>query len=142
MQTRRLISYATCIWAAGFAAPHTWWALGYATGFPGGPANHHLMMTTGWRYAFDVVVIALSLVAVVLTLVLLRPTALVAGRAMLHAATWIGAGMLFVRGVAGLVVDGTSDPIWWPTFLLGGVLLGSVAWLARVPPAERHSSEP
>ena len=38
-----------------------------------------------------------------------------------------------MRGVAGLLVDGTSDPVWWPTFLLGGILLGGVAWLARVP---------
>jgi len=34
-----------------------------------------------------------------------------------------------------MVIDGTSDPIWWPTFLIGGILLGSVAWLARSPKA-------
>ena len=25
----------------------------------------------------------------------------------------------------------TADPIWWPTFLAGGLLFGSVAWLSR-----------
>ena len=33
-------------------------------------------------------------------------------------------------GVAGMIVDGASDPIWWPAFLVGGILLGGVAWMA------------
>jgi hypothetical protein len=50
--------------------------------------------------------------------------------------------MLTLRGVAGLVVDGASDPVWWPMFLIGGVLFGSVAWLARATKtatSEEHS---
>ena len=43
----------------------------------------------------------------------------------------MAAGLLTVRGVAGLIVDGTADPIWWPTFLAGGILFGRVAWLSR-----------
>jgi hypothetical protein len=42
--------------------------------------------------------------------------------------------MLTLRGVAGLIVDGSSDPVWWPIFLTGGVLFGGVAWLARSAP--------
>ncbi len=90
------------------------------------------MMATGWRYAFDVVVILLSVVAAWLAVVLLRPPEHIVRRWIPHTAAWIGAAMLTVRGVAGLVVDGTTDLIWWPTFLVGGLLLGSVAWLARV----------
>lgn len=58
-------------------------------------------------------------------------------------AAWIACGMLTLRGVAGLVVDGASDPVRWPTFLIGGVLFGSVAWLARATKAvtsEEHSA--
>jgi hypothetical protein len=50
--------------------------------------------------------------------------------------------MLTLRGVAGLVVDGASDLVWWPTFLIGGILFGSVAWLARATKTatpEEHS---
>jgi hypothetical protein len=46
-------------------------------------------------------------------------------------AVWTASGALLLRGAAGLVVDGLSDPIWWPTFLTGGLLYGSVASLAR-----------
>jgi hypothetical protein len=59
----RWVHYAAALWAAIFAAPHTWWALGSSFGFPGGRASHQLMMTSWWRYAFDVVVILLSLLA-------------------------------------------------------------------------------
>jgi hypothetical protein len=128
---RRWISYAACVWAVLFAAPHTWWALGIPAGFPGGAANHHLMMTSTWRYVYDVIVVILSAVAVLITLTLLRPPRQVVGRWISHTAAWIASGMLTLRGVAGMVHDGAADPVWWPTFLLGGILLGSVAWLAR-----------
>jgi len=45
----RWVNYAACLWAALFAAPHIWWALGFPAGFPGGVANHRLMMTT-WLF--------------------------------------------------------------------------------------------
>jgi hypothetical protein len=125
-----------------FAAPHTWWALGIPAGFPGGEGSYRLFMSSTWRYIYDLVVIGLSALAVLITLKLLRPPEQVARRWVPHAAVWIACGMLTLRGFAGLVVDGTSDPIWWPTFLVGGILLGSVAWLARAPGskgAEHHS---
>jgi len=49
----------------------------------------------------------------------------------LRTAAWIACGMLSLRGVAGMVVDGSSDLIWWPTFLTGGLLFGAVAWSSR-----------
>src|SRR5687768_13086224 len=60
---QRWISYAACVWAVLFAAPHIWWALGIPAGFPGGPAGHQLMMTSAWRYIYDVIVIILSALA-------------------------------------------------------------------------------
>ena len=130
---QRWISYAACIWAVLFAAPHIWWALGIPAGFPGGPANHRLMMTSAWRYISDVIVILLSALAILIALTLLRPPQQVVRRWVPQTAAWIASGMLTLRGVAGLLVDGVSDPIGWPTFLLGGILLGGVAWLARAP---------
>ncbi len=128
----RWIHYAACAWALLFAAPHAWWALGISAGFPGGAANHRLMMST-WRYFFDVGVVLLSATAAILALALVRPWGSVVPLWIRRTAAWIASAMLTFRGVAGLVVDGLSDPIWWPTFLIGGLLFGSVAWLATAP---------
>jgi hypothetical protein len=130
---RRWITYAACTWAVLFAAPHTWWALGIPAGFPGGEASHRLLMTSSWRYIFDLVVILLSVIAVLVALRLLRAPEKSRRDWVPHAAAWIACGMLSLRGVAGLIVDGFADPVWWPTFLLGGILYGSVAWLGRRP---------
>ncbi|HJR35808.1 MAG TPA: hypothetical protein VJ817_12715 [Gemmatimonadales bacterium] len=130
---QRWISYAACVWAVLFAAPHIWWALGIPAGFPGGSANHQLMMSSAWRYIYDVIVIILCALAILIALTLLRPPHEVIRRWVPETAAWIASGMLLLRGVAGLLVDGASDPVWWPTFLVGGMLLGGVAWLARVP---------
>jgi hypothetical protein len=137
---RQAITLAACMWSLAFAAPHIWWALGIPAGFPGGEANHRLMMTSAWRYAYDVVVILLSFLAVVVPLALLKPPSRGARGWMPRAAAWIACGMLSLRGVAGLVVDGAADPVWWPTFLVGGILFGAVAWLARVPRASPPTS--
>jgi len=64
------------------------------------------------------------------------PGSSTAGKRWVTFAAWIACGLLALRGIAGLVVDGTSDSVWWPTFLVGGILLGAVAWLARVRRSE------
>ncbi|HSL70093.1 MAG TPA: polysaccharide deacetylase family protein [Longimicrobiales bacterium] len=133
---RRVVGYAAFGWALLFAAPHTWWALGIPAGFPGGRASHQVMMTTAWRYSADVIVIVLCGIAALVALALRRPQ--IAWRWVPYTAAWIASGMLTFRGVAGLVGDGTADLIWWPSFLLGGILFGAAAWLA---PARSHDAE-
>lgn len=132
---RHAVTYAACVWSLAFAAPHTWWALGIAAGFPGGDANHRLMMTSAWRYAFNVLVILLSFLAVLVACTLLKPPDQIVRRWVPQAAAWIACGMLSLRGLAGLVVDGAADPVWWPTFLVGGILFGAVGRLAKAPKA-------
>jgi hypothetical protein len=53
-------------------------------------------------------------------------------------AAWTAAVMLTLRGVAGMVVDGAADPVWWPAFLVGGILFGGVAVLSRQARATAH----
>jgi hypothetical protein len=134
------VYYAACVWSLCFAAPHTWWALGSPFGFPGGPANHRLWMTSWWRYLYDVLVILLSILGAVVAFAL-RPTGRTRLRRVLRLMAWIAAGLLSVRGLAGLVVDGAADPIWWPTFLAGGLLFGGVAWLSRPQDGEATTSK-
>jgi len=131
LRFRRWITYAVCAWAVLFAAPHAWWALGVPAGFPGGRASYDFFMASTWRYVFDLVVIALSGLTVVIALVLLRPPGQIARRWIPLTTAWVGTAMLLLRGLAGMVVDGVSDPIWWPTFLTGGVLLGMMSWSAQ-----------
>ena len=141
VRRRRWINWAACLWAIMFAAPHTWWALGFPFGFPGGlargRANHLLMMTT-WRYYFDVAVIVLSILAIFVALAPIQVWGRSIPRWILRTMAWIASGMLSLRGVAGLIHDGSSDLVWWPTFLVGGILFGSVAWLSRYvdPPTQ------
>jgi hypothetical protein len=87
-------------------------------------------MTSRWRYLYDVLVILLSILGAVVAFAL-RPAGRTRFRRVFRLMAWLAAGLLSVRGVAGLVVDGTADPIWWPTFLVGGLLFGGVARLSR-----------
>jgi len=127
---RPWINYAACAWAVVFGAPHVWWALGVPAGFPGGQASYDFFMSSTWRVVFDLVVVLLCGASIFIALVLARPGGPAAVRSMARIAAWIACAMLTLRGLAGLVVDGFSDPVWWPTFLAGGLLFAGVAWRA------------
>jgi uncharacterized membrane protein YphA (DoxX/SURF4 family) len=122
----RSIHYAAAAWAVLFAAPHVWWALGVPAGMPGGRASHELLMTS-WRYYFDLVVIGLSVLAFIVAIAPIRAWGRPIPRWVLRTMAWIACVMLGLRGIAGLVADGISDPIWWPMFLAGGILFGAIA---------------
>jgi hypothetical protein len=126
----RWVSVVACTWAALFAVPHALWALGIPAGFPGGAASYQVFMASRLLYLYNLTVIALSGVAVIVTIRLNRSTDAAPRHRLMCIAVWTASGALLLRGVAGLVVDGLSDPIWWPTFLTGGLLYGSVASLA------------
>jgi thiosulfate dehydrogenase (quinone) large subunit len=124
--SRMWIYYAAAAWAVLFAAPHLWWALGVPAGFPGGPASHELMMTT-WRFYFDIAVVGLSILAVFLALAPIQPWGSAIPRGMLRRMASVAAFLLTLRGVAGLIADGASDFVWWPMFLIGGLLFCAIA---------------
>lgn len=127
---QRWIGYAACAWAALFTGTHVWWALGFSAGFPGGATSHQLWMS-GWRYLYLVAVIVLGAVAMLVALAPGRPPGDIMKRWIPRSAPWIAGAVLTLRGIAGFVVDGTSDPVWWPTFLVGGMLFTALAWSAR-----------
>jgi hypothetical protein len=142
VRLRRVAGYAACTWAVLFGAPHLWWALGIPAGFPGGEASYHRFMGSTWRYVYDLVVVALSAVGVMVALTLLRARASDGRRRAARAAAVAASAALTLRGVAGAIADGASDPVWWPAFLLGGILYGSLAWLARAPGANEPGIAP
>jgi thiosulfate dehydrogenase [quinone] large subunit len=127
---RKWIYYAAAAWAVLFAAPHLWWALGVPAGFPGGPAGHELMMTT-WRLYFDAAVVGLSVLAIFVALAPIQKWSQRIPRGILRSMACAAAFLLCLRGVLGLVADGRSDLVWWPTFLIGGLLFGAIALQPR-----------
>jgi uncharacterized membrane protein YphA (DoxX/SURF4 family) len=131
---RQAFHYTAAAWALLFAAPHAWWALGIPAGFPGGAASFELMMST-WRYYFDVAVVFLSVVAIVVALAPIHAWGDAIPRSVLSNLALAASCLLTLRGVAGLVADGTSDLVWWPMFLIGGLLFGATAFsaVARSP---------
>ena len=126
---RRCFAYAACAWALLFATPHLWWALGVRAGFPGGDTSYEFFFDSWWRPLFNLLVIILSALMVVITRSLMGQR--VRRRRVLLTLAWIGSALLTLRGVAGGIVDGASDPVWWPAFLTGGILFGAVAWFGR-----------
>ena len=113
-RTRRMVSYTACAWAALFGTPHLWWALGFRTGFPGGDTSYDFFMNSWWRVLFNWTVVVLSVVAIVITLQLLRPPHQVRYRWIPRTLAWIACVLLLLRGIAGHIVDGTSDLVWAP----------------------------
>ena len=128
---RRWVAYLACAWAVLFATPHLWWALGVRAGFPGGDPSYEFFFGSWWRPVFNLAVILCSALMVVIAVTLMRQRVPVRRRRVLLTLAWIGSGLLTLRGVAGGIVDGASDPVWWPAFLTGGILLGAVAWFGR-----------
>jgi hypothetical protein len=137
---RYWIGTGACAWAVLFAAPHAWWALGVPAGFPGGEPSYREFMASPWLRLYNLAVIGLCLASVILTKKVLGPADEGKGRPFMHLALWIASVALLVRAGAGLVADGASDPIWWPTFLVGGLLFGAVAGMAQAPRRSRPTS--
>lgn len=78
-----------------------------------------------WRYYFDVVVIALSVVAVFVALAPIQRWGEAIPRWIPRTMSWVAFSMLTLRGVGGLIHDGSSDPVWWPRDYPGA---GALRW--------------
>jgi hypothetical protein len=127
----RWAGYIACAWTLLFAAPHIWWALGVSTGFPGGDNAYHAAWSSAWFPRYNLFVIFLSMAGILAVLGMVTPLGSAIPHRVLLTLAWLGAALLTTRGVAGLVADGRADLVWWPAFLLGGLLYGIVAWRHR-----------
>jgi hypothetical protein len=56
---------------------------------------------------------------------LMQPASAGGQALVVRAMAWAAFALLTLRGAAGLVVDWVRDPLWWPTFLIGGILSGT-----------------
>ncbi len=146
--------YAACAWAILFAMPHVWWAAGVSAAFPGGDTAYEFasripgFSCTTDGYIMNIVIpVAISKMYDLSVVILLVASALVAlalvqehlwrllffySRSQMPlAAAWVACIILTFRSLIGFVVHGSADLTFfgWPTFLTGGILFGSTAWL-------------
>ena len=128
-------------WTVLFAAPHVWWLLGVSAGFPGGADDHDAALDSAWFLLYDLFVLVLCAVGVLVALVTAGLLGRSVPRRLPRALAWLAAAVLTARGVAGLVADGRSDLVWWPTFLLGGVLYGLTAWSSTGAGRQREGDD-
>ena len=128
--SRQILGLLATLWSLAFGAPHTVWALGVSYGYPGGAANYERWMTSDWRAAYNILVVLLSIVGAIVAYMLRRPSQ---HQRLLRRLSGTAGFVLTLRGAAGMAVDRTSDLVWWPTFLLGGILFVCLTVASATP---------
>ena len=94
-----------------------------------------MVMASGWRVVYFWVVNVCCVLGVLVPLSLLKSPDGQARRWIPRTLAWCAAVLLTLRGVAGFIFDRSLAGYGWDaTFLVGGILFASVAWLARKAP--------
>jgi hypothetical protein len=93
---------------------------------------------TPWKWAYDVVVAAMCVIAVPVALAPVRPWGRHLPRRLISTLAWIGSALLAIRSVASLVQAGYRLAtgrfslgdlgIWEPWFYLGAILFTLSTW--------------
>ena len=140
-------AYAAFVWALVFLVPHVYWAAGGTTGLGDEPMEGALAVV---NYA----AIALSVLAAVLALALVRTWGAAVPRRALLIGAWGACVVLTLRGGVGLIqalaiAVGASDDevptislIFEPLFAIGGILFGLAARGLPVRPHDFPSPGP
>jgi hypothetical protein len=126
--SRIWLAYGAALWALVFAIFHIIWAAGW---YPLLDAEQARMaFATPWKWAFDVVVAAMCVIAVPLALTPVTPWGRHVPIRLVFSLLWIGSSLLLLRSIASLiqagyhVIDGrfVGFGIWEPWFYLGAIL--------------------
>ena len=130
------VAYAAALWAAIFAVFHIIWAAG---SYPLLDAEAtRIAFATPWKWAFDVVVAAICVVAVPVALAPVMAWGRRAPQRLVYRLAWIGSALLVLRLTAALgqtayliavgrfhfSIIGIWD--WW--FVLGAILFSLSTW--------------
>lgn len=129
-------AYAAALWAFIFAVFHVIWAAGRYVGLDADQAR--VAFAVPWKYAYNLVVAAMCIIAVVVALAWVRPWGHRAPRGLRRVLAWTGTGLLVLRCGASLVqtvyllaigrFSLAAMGIWEPWFLLGAILFVSGTW--------------
>lgn len=133
------ISYAAALWALVFAIFHIIWAAGR---YPLLDAERaRIAFATPWKWAYDVVVAVMCVIAVPVALAPVMSWGERAPRRLIYTLAWIGTALLLFRSVASLIQAGylvaagrfrvTGLGIWEPWFYIGAILFSLSTWRSR-----------
>jgi Protein of unknown function (DUF3995) len=133
------VSYAAAVWASVFAAFHIVWAAGWYPLLDAEQAR--VAFAVPWKWAYDVVVAAMCVIAVPVALAPVMSWGQHAPRRWIYALAWIGSALLLLRSVASLVQTAylvavgrfqlADMGVWEPWFYLGAILFGLSTWRSR-----------
>ena len=133
------VAYAAALWAAVFASFHIVWAAGWYPLLDAEQAR--IAFATPWKWAYDVVVAGMCVIAVPVALAPVRSWGQHVPRRLIYVLAWIGSALLVLRSVASLVQAGylaatgrfrfVDMGIWEPWFYLGAILFALSTWRSR-----------
>ena len=140
------VAYAAALWAAVFAVFHIVWAAGW---YPLLDAEAtRVAFATPWKWAFDVVVAAMCVVAVPVALAPVMSWGQRLPQSVMYRLAWIGSALLVLRLAAALVQTGYLVAAgrfrfaiigiwdWW--FVLGAILFTLSTWRSSCIPWAGH----
>ena len=132
------IAYGAALWAAVFAIFHIVWAAGWYPLLDAEQAR--LMFATPWKWAYDVVVAGMCVIAVPVALAPVMSWGQRSPRRLIYAVALIGTVLVVLRAVASLIQAGyllssgrfqlTALGVWEPWFYLGAILFSLSTWRA------------
>lgn len=133
----RVIAIAAAAWAFVFAIFHIVWAAGWYVGLDAEKARE--AFATPWKWAYDVVVAGMCVVAVPTALALAMPWGQRISRRLVAGLAWTGAVLLVLRAGASIIQTGyeivtgrfsaARTGIWEPWFYLGATLFATNVWM-------------
>ncbi|HSC28182.1 MAG TPA: DUF3995 domain-containing protein [Vicinamibacterales bacterium] len=139
------IAWAAACWALVFAGFHVAWAAGWYIGLD--PVAAAEAFAKPSMLAYDLVVVAMCILAAPVVLALAMPWGQRVPQRLLGTLAWTGTGLLVLRAVASLtqavylLVAGRFSLHqiggWEPWFYLGATLFGINLWLHWRPLAQR-----
>jgi hypothetical protein len=139
------VAYAAALWASVFAAFHIVRAAGWYPLLDAEQAR--IAFANPWKWAFDVVVAAMCVIAVPVALAPVMSWGRHLPRRLIYTLAWTGSGLLVLRSAASLVQAGylvamgrfrfAVMGIWEPWFYLGAILFSLSTWRSRRAGDER-----
>jgi hypothetical protein len=133
------VAYAAALWAAVFAAFHIIWAAGWYPLLDAEQAR--IAFATPWKWAYDVVVAAMCVIAVPVALAPVMSWGRHVPRRLTYTLACVGSALLVLRSAASLVQAGylvatarfrfAAMGIGEPWFYLGAILFTLSTWRSR-----------
>ena len=133
------IAYAAAVWAFVFAVFHIVWASGWYPLLNAEKAR--AAFATPWKWAYDVVVAAMCIIAVPVALAPVMSWGRRLPGRLIYTLSWIGSALLVLRSLASLVQASyflaagrlrlADLGVWEPWFYVGAILFSLCTWRLR-----------